>query len=119
MVETALIVLSCGLFVILLILGFVLFQALEKNKDLISDITRMEKCECEQPAEVVCDTIELDTQIRALQAQLDNRPTKCGPNTVKDINGICVSNIEEDKMPPLSIVAITLLSIILFIGIFS
>ena len=90
-----------------------------KNKDLLSDITRMERCECETQPDVICDTIALDAQIRALQSQLDNRPTECGPNTVKDINGICVSNMEEDKLPPLSIVAIVLLSIILVVGIVS
>ncbi len=117
MVETSLIILSCGLFVIILALSFILFQALEKNKDLLSDITRMERCECETQPDTICDTSALDAQIRALQSQLSNRPTECGPNTVEDINGICVSNIEEDKLPPLSIVAIALLSAILFIGI--
>ena len=117
MVETSLILLSCGLFVIILALSFILFQALEKNKDLLSDITRMQRCECETQPDTICDTTALDAQIRALQSQLDTRPTKCGPNTVKDINGICMSNMEEDKLPPLSIVAIALLSVILFIGI--
>ena len=116
MVETSLIVLSCGLFVVILILAFVLFQQMEKNKDLISDLSRLEVCDCENTP-TICDTTDLDEQILSLQEQLSARPLECGPNTTQDENGICIATVATENSTPLNIVAISLLSVVLFVAI--